>query len=77
MNWILVLEIAVGIAMGIIVSVALMELTCCIADKMKNRKNEKSEDLLNPDNVTFTIESCRELGWISNGNEKAEEDTWF
>lgn len=56
MNWLLVLEIAVGIAIGIIVSVALIELTCCIVDTVKNRKKEKSEDLLNPDNVTFIIE---------------------
>ena len=71
MNWILVLEIAVGIAIGIIVSVALMELTCCIADTVKNRKKEKSNDLLNPDNVTFTIEKDKltkaEVKMLENG----------
>ncbi len=161
MNWFFVFDIAFGIAIGIIVSVALLELTCYIVDTVKNKKKEKSEDLLNPDNVTFTIEKdkltkaevkmlengyiaklpligipqaphltyirfykkeetdnlitvrrsdlrfywlidfephskrvcinfdisvelleavverCRELGWISNGNEKAEKDTWF
>ena len=54
MNWILVFEIAVGIAISIIVSVALIELTCCIVDTVKNRKKEKSEDLINPDNIIFT-----------------------
>ncbi len=69
MNWIFVLEIAVGIAIGIIVSVALLELTCYIVDTVKNKKKEKSEDLLNPDNVTFIIEKDKLT--------KAEEDTWF
>ena len=35
----------------------------------KNKKKEKSEDLLNPDNVTFIIEKDKLT--------KAEEDTWF
>lgn len=62
MNWIFILEIAVGIAIGIVVSVALLELSCFVADTVKNGRKEKSENLSNPDIIISNIE-----------NEKSEE----